>query len=311
MRVTSSTLPDRLAQQLATLLDRQSRLQNQATTGQRLQNAADDPAAAARVFQLQDQAASVSQFRRNISALQDVATASYDAIKSLKTLSDRANEIAVSADGLKSPEQLATYSQEVTQLIQQAVSLANSKVGNNYLFGGTRSNLPPFVLSTDDNGTPTSAAYRGNSTLPETELDTGMTFTAATAGSNDSASGPRGLMADARSGADFLGHLIDLQDKLVTGDTAGIAQTVLPHLQRDEDNFIYHLSSNATKQERLNASASLMTDKAKSVDSQISHQVDADLTETLVRLSEAQDAYKVAIQTGGSTLHMSLMDYLR
>jgi flagellar hook-associated protein 3 FlgL len=311
MRVTSNTLPNALVNQLGSLLARQTRLQNQASSGQLLQTAADDPATAARVFSLQAQAASLAQYRRNIASQQEVATSSYDAIKSLKNICDRASEIAVSADSLHSPEQLAAYAKEVTQLIQQGVQLANAKNGSNYLFGGTQTAQPPFVLSTDANGVATAVSFAGNATLPKTEVDAGVTFTASTAGANPGATGPRGLLIDGQSGADFFQHLIALQNRLATSDTAAVTQTVQPQLLQDEENFVFHMSSNAATQARLEASAADMTNRAQTLDSQISHHVDADLTETLVRLNQTQDAYKVALQSGASMLQLSLLDYLR
>jgi flagellar hook-associated protein 3 FlgL len=310
MRVTSNTFPNALIDQLGTLLTRQNQLQTQAATGQRLQNASDDPAAAARVFDLQAEAASIAQYSRNIASQQETATATYDAIKALKNICDRANEIAISADGLTSPDQFAAYGDEVTQLIQQAVQLANSKDNGNYLFGGTQAAQPPFALSTDANGQPAAVTFQGNTTLPECELDHGVTSTAFTAGANTTGSGPRGLLVDTRSGADFFNDLIALQNKLAAGDAAGIAQTVQPQLQRDDDNFVFHISLNAAAQARLEASSASMSDRAQSVDGQISQQAGADLTETLVRLSQTQDAYKVALQSGATMLHLSLMDYL-
>src|SRR5690242_14321820 len=125
MRVTSNTLPDALKSQLNTLLSRQAQLQSQATSGQRVQNLDDDPATAAQVLDLQAQARSVAQYRLNVATHQDLTTAAYVAIKGLKSVSDRANEIAVLADGLKSPDEIAAYGKEVTQLIEQAAQLGN------------------------------------------------------------------------------------------------------------------------------------------------------------------------------------------
>src|SRR6266702_770678 len=77
MRVTANTFSDSLIDQLNALSTRQQRLQNQATTGQRIQLPEDDPAAMERVLDLQTEAKSVAQYKTNISNLTDTAQATY------------------------------------------------------------------------------------------------------------------------------------------------------------------------------------------------------------------------------------------
>ncbi|MCI0540901.1 MAG: hypothetical protein L0Z50_37345, partial [Verrucomicrobiales bacterium] len=117
MRVTSNSFPNTLIDQLGTLTARQSRLQMQAATGQRIQSPEDDPVALRRVLDLQVESTTVSQYRDNIARQQEIAHATYGAMKSLKKISDRANEIATLADGLKSQPELQGYAAEITELI--------------------------------------------------------------------------------------------------------------------------------------------------------------------------------------------------
>ena len=120
--------PTTLVNQLAKLSNQQNKLQNQAATGQRVQLPEDDPTAMRRVLDLQTDTQALGQYRTNIARLQEMATASYDGIKAVKTVSDRASEIATLADDTKSQDELTTYATEVTQLIQQAVQSANARI---------------------------------------------------------------------------------------------------------------------------------------------------------------------------------------
>ncbi|MCC6233777.1 MAG: flagellin, partial [Verrucomicrobiales bacterium] len=106
MRVTASTFPDSLLGQLNRLAVRQTRLQQQAATGQRLTMPDDDPVAMRRVLDMQGEASRVGQYIRNIDRQRELADASFSAVKSIKTIVDRASEIATLADDLKSPEEL-------------------------------------------------------------------------------------------------------------------------------------------------------------------------------------------------------------
>src|SRR5262245_57400129 len=117
MRVTGNSFTDAFVNQLNLLTARQYRLQQQAATGQRIRAPEDDPAAMQRVLALRDENNGVKQFQQNISVLQDRANTSFSALQSIKTISDRAGELATLADGASSPQELEAYAREVTQMI--------------------------------------------------------------------------------------------------------------------------------------------------------------------------------------------------
>jgi len=311
MRVTANSYSNSLIQQLNSLALRQSQLQTQAATGQRLRLPEDDPSAMRRVLDLQSESASVLQFQDNISRQTEIANATYGGIKSLKTISDRAGEIATLADGLKSPEELAAYASEVTQLINQAVGIANSQYNGSFLFAGTRSDQSPFVAATDAAQNVTGVTYRGNTSVAACEISEGLTASARVPGANTSGSGARGLFVDSTSGADFFSHLISLRDHLAAADVSSIAATDRPQLEKDENNLLFHISQNGAIQSRLTASNALLADRGSSLDGQISGEVDADLAQTLVQFSATQNAYQAAMQSGAKLFDLSLLNYLR
>lgn len=311
MRVTSNSFPNSLLGQLGDLMTRQSRLQSQAATGQRISVPEDDPRAMRRVLEMQNEARSIDQYDSNIGKLQDAATASYGAMKSLKKLNDRASEIATLADGLRSPEELATYAQEIDQILRQSVQTANTAHRGDSLFAGTRVDRAPFAAVTDDAGNITSVDYTGNADSITAEIGAGVVSDSQPIGANTTGAGPRGLMVDSRSGADVFAHLISLRDHLLSGDVAAIANTDRANLQADEENFLYHYGHNGAVQSRLEAASSMAKDQSFSIEQQVSGLVDADLAQTMVRLNQVQNAYTAALQTGGSILGTSLLDYLR
>jgi flagellar hook-associated protein 3 FlgL len=311
MRVTANTFPNSLVDQLNRLALRQSQLQHQAASGQRFTRPEDDPAAMRRVLDMQTEARSVSQYQRNIQRHQELATASFTTLKGLKHIIDRAGEIAILADGLRSPQELKIYAAELDQLIQQGAQLANSTNRGDYLFAGTRTHQPPFVTTLDPNGRITQVDYVGNTDIPQSHIAPHTPFSTLIPGANLTGSGPSGLTHDSRSGADLFQHLIQLRDALEAGDTAAIALTNRPQLDADATHLVLLLGSNGAIQSRLETTAAILTQRSASIESLISTEVDADLAQTLVRLSETQTAYQAALQSGGRILNSSLLDYLR
>jgi flagellar hook-associated protein 3 FlgL len=311
MRVTHGSQYQTLINQLSSLAGRQTQLHAQVATGQRVQKPSDDPMTIRKVVDLQAQASGVNQHLRNVARHQELAEATASTLKLLKKISDRAGEIAILADGTKSPEQLAIYAMEITELIKQGVQLANGKNRDDYLFAGTLVNQPPFELSLDSAGKVVSVIYKGNETPASAEVSDGTLLSAQVAGSNQSGAGPRGLISDAGSGADFFNHLISLQQNLLAGDRSAIANHDRPQLARDEENFIFHLGQNGAIQARLEAADAILRNRSASLEREVSRQVDADLAQTLVRLNETQVAYQAALQSGARLIDLTLLNFLR
>ncbi len=310
IRVASNMIPDALIHNLTRLSSRQQQLQNQAATGLLVQNPEDDPTAMRRLLDLQAEANSVAQYQQNIAQLKDQSTASYSAMQSLKTISDRAGEIATQADGTKSSQDLAIYAAEVTQLIQEAAQVINSKYEGNYLFSGTLSNQAPYVLTTNAAGQVTSATYHGNTSVAQAEIAENVTLSALSVGANASGSGPQGLITDSRTGADFFNHLISLQNNLLAGNTAAINSTDLPALQKDEQNIVSQIATTGALQARMDAATNIAQGRAASLDKLMSSQANADMATVMVQLSETQTAYQAALSSGAKLLNLSLLNYL-
>ena len=310
MRVTASSFPNVLSAQFQRLSVEQARLQTQAATGQRFTFASEDPRAMRKVLDLQAEMKRLRQFDQNISTLKDTLDASFAAMKGVKKISDRAGEIATLSDGLRTDEELGTYGTEVDQLLERAIQLANTKQQTSFLFGGTANNEAPYSVTRDANGRITEVTYEGNADVPEIEIADGISLAVAVPGENTTDGGVRGLFTDSRSGADFFDHLINLRDHLLAGDSASVRSTDMAALAADEDNILFHYGNTGAVETRLEVAATLAQGRARSLEGLVSQESDADLAETMVALSEIQNAYTAALKTGGTILGQSLLDYI-
>lgn len=279
-------------------------LQNEASTDQSISAPEDDPAGMAAALNLQAQNSAVTQYAQNITTLQTRATTAGSALTSLQTLTDRASEIATSADGATSPAALQADATEVTQLIQQAAQLMNSKNGSQYVFGGTDSSQAPFTVSTDANGNVTAVTYSGNTAVTQSQIAANATMSVDVPGENTSGSGARGVVSDSRYGADLFNHLIALQNDLQSGNTSAITSTDAANLSKDDDNIIWQVANNGAAQSRLTAAASFASTQQSGLQTSLTNVAGADLAQTLTQLTQAQNAYQVALQTSSQILQM-------
>ena len=311
MRVTSNTFSESLISHLHTLSRRQINLQEQIASGQKVQNASDDPLAAQQVLELRDAAAANTQFQKNIQDHHEFADVTHGLMRNLQKVLDRAQEIAVTVDDIDSPEDMRSYATEVDQLLNHALHLSNAQHRGDYILSGTRNNTAPFTAATDPSGRVTSVTYNGNTSVIESEIAPGQRVSSRVPGQNDSGAGERGLLADTRSGADIFAHLIALRDQLEMGDVATIHSTTATQLKEDEENLLFHMADNGALQARLESSLSNAKDEKLTLEKEISNRADADLAETIVRLNQQQTTYQAALQSAGSLLDLGLLAYLR
>jgi len=319
MRVTTNSFNNDLRHNITKLAERQLRLQQQVSTGQRITTASDDPNAMRRVLDLRNEQGQLKQYQDNISTLRENTNVVYSTVQGLKKLSDRATEIAVVADGSKGSSALKAYAKEIDQLIEESVRLANSKHRNVYIFSGTKGTTKSYEPQRDATTNQiTSISFEGNTSSAKVDVSQHATLE-----SNFSAEGANGILKTDTAGTDFISSLISLRDNLTTASDNGssesakssalasIKDTIIGNLDKSELNFIDHFSSIGARLSRLETSESLTNQQISAITPLISNETDIDLADTLVRLNEIQNAYTAALQSGSTLLRTSLLDYLR
>ncbi len=303
---------------MSRLSERQLRLQQQISTGQRITTASDDPKAMRRVLDLRNERSQLTQYQDNISILRENANVVYSTVNAMKRLSDRASEIATMADGTKGHSSLSAYALEVDQLLEETLRLANAKHRDVYIFSGTKSKDATYTETRNGEDKITATTFSGNSKSAKIDIAPSISVNG-----NFSAEGTHGILKNSTNGVDFIQHLIDLRDNLTTSaDTSltrdenlaaltTIKNTVVGNLDKDEVNFIDHFSSIGAKLSRLETSEAITKSQIDSIEPLVSNEVDVDLADSLVRLNEIQNAYTAALQSGGLLMKTSLLDYIR
>jgi flagellar hook-associated protein 3 FlgL len=298
MRIPNSSQADSLITQLQKLLSKQTALQSQVSTGQRITKASDDPEAMARVLKVQADQQQVRQWSRNGDRALAVSQASYSAVKSLKSASDRAGEIAVLGTGINTPDSYNAYASETDGLIEQAVQTANSQQTGDHLFGGTKTDAPPFTVTRDASGKVTGVTYAGAATAAQIRVSDSATITAQTDGA-----------ANQKIGT-FINTLVALRNALTAQDGTAV-QAAQPGLHTSENDLIGTMSDLGATQARLESVQQDNGSRFAELESLTSADTDADIAQTMVKLTQTQATYQAALQSGAQLLQHSLLDYLR
>jgi flagellar hook-associated protein 3 FlgL len=298
MRIASATIQDNIVRQIQQLGSQTSKLQTQVATGQRITQAEDDPAAAGRILAEQSELRRVGQFDRNATRAQEISQATFAGLKGIKEISDRAGELATLARSPSDPAALTAYSAELNQLIEQLVQVGNTRLGNDYIFAGTKVDTPPFNATRDPSGNVISVAYDGDTNQASIPLSEVANVAPGTTGTTNLAV------------RDLLNQLVNLRDALNTNDSAGIG-TAQANIISGEDELISAMAENGAVQTRVEVNQAQQKSRGDSLVSLISSETSADLPNTIVRLNQAQTSYQAALQSAATIMRISLLDYIK
>lgn len=298
MRVPTNTSTQTIIGQLQRLSTRQAQLQNQISTGQRITNPSDDPAAVGRVLDLQSEQQQLQQFSKNSARATDISQASYSAVNQLKDLSTRAGELATLGAGVTSADAYQAYETELNQLIEHGLQVVNTKYNNAQLFGGTKTDAAPFAAVRDAGGNITSVNYGGSADAASFKVSDGAQLSPYTDGATNA------------KFATFLNNLISLRDALKSGSAANV-QATQSSLQTSEDDILTTVSGIGAIQTRLEAAATSNQARFSQLQQLISTDTDVDVPGTVVKLTQAQTAYQATLASSAKIMQMSLLDYIR
>ncbi len=307
MRVTDNTYPETLLSHLHRINSQMNTLREQAATGQRITRVSEDSAASNRILDMQEEKGKIAQFSKNAARAQNINSTTISQLQNFIDISDRVNELAVLANDLQGPEGLKAYAEELDALIQHAARGANSKYNGEYIFGGTASGSEPFTVNEEADGKvqdPDGAGaglavnYVGASEGPEFHLSESGKFSPFTDGATNQKLG------------DFINRMVALRDAMESGNANAVTDAIREGLQSSEDDLIFSLSRQGSVQLRIEFDVNLNEQRFTDLEENISAEADVDLSQTIVRLTQIQNAYQATLQSAGRVLNSSLMDYI-
>lgn len=145
----------------------------QASSGVKLETAADDPVGAARLLQLEQQKAMLGQYTTNISALGTAQAQEESVLDSINNVLQKVSELAIRAGGGSlNDDDRKSIAAELKQSEEQLLSLMNSKDANGkFIFSGASNNTQPFVRNSDG-----TYSYQGDQTQLELKIGDSMSL---------------------------------------------------------------------------------------------------------------------------------------
>jgi flagellar hook-associated protein 3 FlgL len=145
MRITDGTNYGVVRDSLTRSRGRMETLQMENATLKKVNRPSDDPVGSAKILEVRTDKVNNEQFQNNARLAQAFLDNTDHALEDLSEIVMRAKEIAIgqSSSASSTPQSRYGVAEEVNQLYQHAVTTANRRVGDRYLFGGYKTTTNP------------------------------------------------------------------------------------------------------------------------------------------------------------------------
>jgi flagellar hook-associated protein 3 FlgL len=153
-------------------------LQEQATTGSRINRPSDDPSAAAGVLNLQSENAVLENYLKTLTEAVGMLSVSSSVLQQItSTVNQAKTSITQVTSGTYDDASRQRTAEAIDNTLEQLVQLANTKHNGQYLFGGSDTDSAPFVVERSD-GKITSVTYQGSTENLNISVAPGVTSSA-------------------------------------------------------------------------------------------------------------------------------------
>lgn len=145
MRVTNASLSRIMMDSMVNRTVEYAKLNEQLTSGKRVNKISDDPVASMQLVQLENSKSDVSQYKTNVVRLSGNYSVQEASLNSLdKQLLVVRDKMLAAKNGNHSATESAIFGREINLLLDGMMSDLNTKNSEgNYLFSGTKSNIKP------------------------------------------------------------------------------------------------------------------------------------------------------------------------
>lgn len=299
MRITNNMATQLAVAQFAVARERMDEAQLKVTSGKRFTKASEDPTAANTVMANSGALRALDQYKRNIGVANRRLSQEETAVDQLNSILIRAKELSLGqASDTASAATRQAAKAEANQLLQQAISLANTQDGGEFLFGGIASTTAPFSI--DTTGSVFTFTASGSVGIRQVEIAAGQRANTA----HDA------TQVFGTTGAGTLKALQDLAAALNTGTGSAVAAAIpaIDTVMTDAQTMLAEIGARQNQMQIAQANISAFNQNLIALNSDLQ---DVDLENAMVDLVGRQTAYQAAMSATSRVMNLNLTDYLR
>lgn len=295
MRITNGMQSNSMLRSLQGSNERSMKLQEQLSTGRKINRPSDDPVSVSRSLKLNRDLTENSQYTRNAQDALARLDATDTALDGAGNILQRLQEITIYGANDTLPQASKdALAAEVDELLGQLVQVANTNFGGVYIFSGELVNTPPYAYS----DSPASVTYNGNNGKINFELAPSVT-------DNVNYTGPEVFGAN----EELFNHIIALSDRLRNGTSADL-QPLIQQFTDDMDNILNYRSTIGAKYNKLELTLNRLDTANITITQQIADNDDTDIAYATMQLKLEENVYRSALAVGARVIPPSLVDFL-
>ncbi len=313
-RVSNNLITNQLLNNIQSQLSLQDRLFRQISSNKQVEKPSDNPVATGQIMGTTSQMKRNEEYQNTINMGNVWTNVTATAMSSAVQTWSRVDELGVSAaDGTKSADDLRAIAEELDQLLEHLVQVANAENAGSYVFAGSETKQPPFSFERDQaTGRITGVFYQGNSEERTLRTSAKNQVKVGILGSSGGDPNKRGAFIDRARGVDAFSTIIELRDKLLANDFVGLTGTggTLEKVQKVSRSLTEAEVRIGGAQESLDLDLNRLIQETADLESFLSEIQDTDVAEAITRLNNIQNVYEAALSVGGRVMQTTLLNYL-
>ncbi len=298
MRTTFASVARESENAIEAAAKRLAYFQKQVATGKRVSSPSDDPDAAMRAVSARGEQASIERYAQSAVTTSARLTVIDSTLSGIVETLSRAQVAATSAAGSSaSPAQRAAAVRELTGLRDALFEDLNLSYQGTRIFAGSATTTAPFTKD----GAGLVSSYAGNDTEVTVDVDRGRSVSVTFDGSR---------LTEGDDATDVFAAFESTMTAAAAGDSAGLTDGVAA-LKRafDRATSLQGEVGNALRTIETNEERLLV--QKETTAARISKLEDADMTQAISGMTQADTTYRAALGASATALRVSLLDYLR
>jgi len=319
MRVTENSNYELVKENVRKSREKMETLQTQASTLKKLNHPSEDPVGALKVLKFRTEKVNNEQFQSNAKNAEFLLNSTDHAISELADVVVRAKELALSqaSDASSNDHTRWGVAEEVTQLILQAMSIANQRVGDRYIFSGFKTTTP----AVDSQG-----QYLGDAGQQMVEIAGGVFVAANIPGVEVFNTHPKQAQATLvtyppnsmvngqvevnEQNVNLFDELQNFRISLMTGDLGGIRDS-LEHLDQMHGRLMMVRARLGSRIQGMDSTQRSLEKHNLTQAALISSIEDADMAQVVSDLNQEENIFKSALASSKRLLQPTLLDFLK
>ncbi|CAM3341775.1 MULTISPECIES: flagellar hook-associated protein FlgL [Saccharibacillus] len=299
IRMTSNMMSSTLLGNLNKNLYKMDSLENQISTGRKINKPSDDPVGVTYALRYRSQLAGNEQFQRATDSAQSWLDETDSQMGSAGDVMTRIKELMVqTSTGTYSETDMQAAANEVEQLKKQLVDIGNSKFGGKFIFNGQDYGSLPYPTAP---GTDYSQVDTDNSAVKYV-IGENIQFQINTSGNEFF-----GMKGETDNVFAALDRVVSA---MKSGNQAGITAET-GSIESRTNKMLAARAEVGARTNRVELVNSRLLDQEKNTTTLLSKTEDLDVAEALIKATSAQTVYEAALKSSANIMSTSLIDFMR